>query len=106
MAAGLFFQCSALAEAEQVPKDRKITEIRAYRNAIFVVFTPAFEFAQDCPNGGNVTISIETEADTGQELYTAALAAASQNLTVGFGMNGCYLDRPKAYRIDIQYPSD
>lgn len=92
----------ALAETQQIPKDRKITEIRAYRQGVFVNFTPAFPFEQGCPNGGNVSIAIETD----QELYTAVLAAASQNLNVGFGVNGCFMDRPKAYRIDIQYPSD
>lgn len=99
----MFLSFFTFADSEQIPLDRKITRINAYDNFVFIYFTPAYVDAQGCPNGGDVTVAIDTTGELGTNIYSAALAAASTGKTVGFGINGCQNNRPKVYRIDVGF---
>ncbi len=94
---------NSFADSEQIPSDRKVTSISVYEEMAFVRFYPAFANSQGCPNGGNVTVTIDMANEKGKEMYSAVLAAATAGKTIGFGINGCNGDRPKAYRIDVNF---
>lgn len=92
------------AASEQVPVDRTITSIHAYDTFVFINFSPSFQFNQNCAiPDGNVRVVIDTSNELGKNIYSAALTAASANKQVGFGVENCHSDRPKAYRIDVKF---
>lgn len=100
----LFFACSvAFAASDQIPKNRKITEIRAYKTSVMVRFSPSFPSTQGCSEGGNDWLFLSTNDDNGRMLYSTILAAASANKNVGFGVSGCAGNKPSIYRVDINY---
>lgn len=96
---------SVFAGSQQIPRDRKITSLSVYDNLVFVTFEPGYTNSQGCPKGGNSMLSIDlnTDGDLGENIYAAALAAATSGKKVGFGISGCFSERPKIYRIDVQF---
>jgi hypothetical protein len=106
----ILFLCSSLcigvstyAASDQIPKTRKITDIQVYDNMVFVSYSPAFKTTQGCKitNNDNVLV-IDTSNGKGKEIYSLALSAALSEKNVGFGVSGCYQERPKMYRLDMR----
>lgn len=95
---------NVFAASEQVPLNRTITSIRAYDSFVFITFAPEFAFNQECPpDGRNDLVVINTSNELGKNIYSAALTAASANKQVGFGVEGCHINRHKTYRIDVKF---
>lgn len=88
---------------DQIPASQFVQKLSAYDQSIFVYIAPGFPSTQGCTNGGNTTVSIDTSNEHGANLYAAVLAAASAGRQVGFGVNGCHSERPKVYRVDIDF---
>ena len=99
----LLFSTFAFGAVQQVPKDRKIVQINTYNNIAFIIFTPHFNFTQNCNDDSSTLISIRMDDEGGEEMYSAALAAAAQGLNVGFGVSGCNGDKTRAYRVDVLF---
>lgn len=95
----------ALAGAEQVPMDRTITRISAYKQDAYIHFTPPFENNQGCNITMTTRLQVNFDTENGKEMFAAALAAAAGNKKVGFGVSGCSTNNgnPLIYRNDVKY---
>jgi len=92
------------AGSEQIPINQTITLIQAYDTFVFIHFTPGYPISQGCTEAySRGQLVIDTSNDLGRNMYSAALSAATAQKTVGFGVLGCHIERPKAYRIDIKF---
>lgn len=94
---------AVFAASDQIPRDRKITEIRAYKTSVMVKFSPSFPSTQGCSEGGSNWLYLSTNDENGRALYSTLLAVASANKTVGFGVSGCTSNKPAIYRVDVVY---
>lgn len=101
--ATLLFSTFAFGASQQIPKNRKIQQISTYDNVALITFTPSYKFNQGCTHTSKSLLAIEFNTEKGKEMYGAVLAAASQGLTVGFGISGCAGDKNRAYRVDVLY---
>lgn len=95
---------TAIAGAEQIPRDREITILHAYDNIALVDFSPAFTHTQNC-SGTNTTnrvlISFDGANNSGRAMYATAMTAYSLGKRIGIGINGCIGTYVRAYRIDL-----
>lgn len=92
------------AASDQVPTDRTISSIHAYDSFVFINFTPSFTSSQGCTHAdSDRRVTIDTSGELGKNIYSAALSAAAAQKKVGFGLAGCHTERPKVYRIDVNF---
>jgi len=95
---------SSYAANDQIPSDRTIISIHAYDTFVFIKYSPSFTSTQGCIHtDSNQRVAIDTSDELGKNIYSAALAAASAQKKVGFGVSGCINERPKLYRIDVKF---
>lgn len=95
----------SFAVNDQVPVDRTIVNTSVYNNMVIIRYSPYFAGTQGClrSDKSELTIELNSSSGVGEYIYSALLAAAMSGKKVGFGISGCYADRPKIYRVDVEY---
>lgn len=94
----------ALAGAESISLDKKITQISTYDHTAVIYYSPAQGNSQNCTNTTLSAVKIDLTVDSGRQMLATAMAAASTQSTVGFGIDGCFEGNlPKVYRVDVKY---
>ncbi|MCU7829560.1 MAG: hypothetical protein KZQ85_10880 [Candidatus Thiodiazotropha sp. (ex Myrtea sp. 'scaly one' KF741663)] len=105
----LFFALAAshcYGSNDQVPIDRHIQIIKTYQNFATIYFSPDFVNTQGCSSTNQGAVILDLSTGETKEMYSAAIAAATANKMVGFGISGCELGAlgyPMIYRIDVNY---
>ena len=91
------------ANSEEIPDDRRITELVVYSSRIVVKFTPGYTNAQGCDSSSSTKIQLSTVDDPDKIIYSTLLAAAASQQDIGFAIEDCSGQYPKIYRVDTDY---
>lgn len=99
------------AESQQIPIDRKITQINTYSNSdlVFIYISPGFTSTITGCTGNYTRLILEPTTSAAKNALSSAFAAATADKKAGFGVNACWTNvsdgstYPKIYRIDVAY---